>query len=126
MPTDLADDAGLQEYVEWLIGDLRLRADNAARRGKPTMWAYYRRMATGVSGAFGRALEQNEEAIVNRAQWIEQEARRMCLISQDASDGDKAYWYALSVYARRIMRRTGIQCRGWVRLWLQPDADDAY
>lgn len=111
----------LRDYVSNLHADLLYKADNAARRKKPTMWAYYLRMAEHVSSTYHYAMTVNEDEILACARAVEQQARKMCLASQDASYGDKALWYAYSVYARRIMRYAGHSSRGWVSLWLRPN-----
>ena len=110
----------LVDYIADLHADLLIRADNAARHKKPTMWAYYLRMAKHVSLTYRDAMTENEDAVLRCARRVEQQARHMCLMSADATPGDKALWYAYSVYARRIMRYAGFPSRGWVGLWLRP------
>lgn len=111
------EDRGAQLVVEEIVQDLARKTQNAARRGKPTMWAYYLRMHEHVKNVY---CARSREEIVEKARWVEQQARRMCLASRDASPQDKATWYAFSVYARLILRRLREKAdRGWVRLWLK-------
>jgi hypothetical protein len=110
----------LRDYISDIHAELICKADNAARRKKPTMWAYYLRMAEHISSTYRYAMTVNHDAILDCARQVEQHARRMCLTSMDATYGDKALWYAYSVYARRIMRYAGHSSRGWVSLWLRP------
>lgn len=102
--------------IQQIILECDAKREAAAKAGKAVMWEYYGRMADEVR-AF---LPLTDEQRIDRAASIEQTARRMCLTSRDATDGDKARWYALSVYARRILRIYGKQNRGWVGLWLKP------
>lgn len=111
----------LPDYIADMHAELLAKADNAARRKKPTMWAYYLRMAEHIAQTYRDAMTINEDAVVRCARRVEQQARRMCLMSEDATYGDKALWYAYSVYARRIMKYAGFPSRGWVSLWLKPN-----
>ena len=113
-------DESLREFVERLITTLRGQARNAALRGKPTMWAYYLRMEAEVIRVYSPALERNEDAIIEAARSVEQQARRMCLLSTESGPGDKALWYACSVYARMILRAAGEHERGWIG-WLKDE-----
>jgi hypothetical protein len=115
---------GGYECVESLCDELLDKANNAAARKKPTMWAYYRRMRDHISSTYGTAMERNEDEILRVALGVEQQARHICLVSEDATYGDKALWYAYSVYARRIMKACGCPTRGWVSLWLRPSQGD--
>lgn len=111
--------ANLALFVSDLEAGLRVKAANAALRAKPTMWVYYKRMARHVRETyFGLPAAE----VLRAARCVEQDARRMCLWSKDASDGDKALWYAYSVYARKILRAAGFPSRGWVGLWLLKEA----
>lgn len=113
----------LREFISDLCKKLQAQADNAARRGKPTMWAYYLRMLEHVVSTYSDALAKNEDAIVKQAYWVEQEAMRICFVSPDATYSDMALWYAYSVYARKILHAAGRGRRGWVKLWLKPSTE---
>lgn len=110
----------LWEYVDRLVAELLDKSINAAAHGKPTMWAYYRRMREHVIDTYVGLKAPGD--IVEQANTVEQLARKMCLISRDSGYGDKALWYAYSVYARKIMRQAGFPSRGWVSMWLPLEA----
>ena len=109
-----------KEYVLRMYDELCAAASNAARRGKPTMWAYYRDVMEHICTTYGDAMQRNDDAILDVARQVEMNARRICLVS-DADYRDKARHYAYSVYARRIMRHAGHRERGWVSLWLKQE-----
>lgn len=97
------------------INSLEHQSANAARRNKPTMWAYYARMRDELRREFGptmartcRARGRNrrfhDSGIAGVALAICQRADAQCpLLPRDAA----ADLWALSVYASRILRSWG-------------------
>jgi hypothetical protein len=113
-------DETLRDYGMRLVAHLRACAANAARRGNAVMCAHYLHMVEDISNNF--PWSEGDFKIIQRAHFIERQAQHMCLRSTDATIGDKASWYAYSVYARMILRAAGVPCRGWTK-WLKDEAN---
>ena len=97
------------------LARLEAQAANAARRNKPTMWAYYARMRDELRREFGPTVARtcrarginrrfHDSGIAGVALAICQRADAQCpLLPRDAA----ADLWALSVYASRILRSWG-------------------
>jgi hypothetical protein len=99
---------GPKATYEAIIVDLRSKAANAAKRNKPTMWAYYLDMARGLEKWFAGA--EGDGYFAGAALALSQRAVEKCprLGPQRA-----ARLWAMGVYARRILRAWGVggDCR---------------
>jgi hypothetical protein len=95
-----------------IVASCRVSARNAARRNKPTMWAYYLRMAEQLEGEFGDAVQAVREATKRDARYMDGGIAGVALaIVQDADSrcctlkrDEAANLWALSVYASRILK----------------------
>lgn len=97
------------------LARLEAQAANAARRNKPTMWAYYGRMIESLRREFGPTVARthrsrgrwrriNDGGIAGVALAICQQADSECpSLPRDAA----ADLWALSVYAARVLRAWG-------------------
>jgi hypothetical protein len=118
--------------LDRLVADLRAKATNAARQNKPTMWAYYERMAERLEAHFAEAAAEARSApgasgkrvadggVAGVALAIVQSAdERCCTLPRDAA----ADLWAISVYCNRILRKwTGEAIRGRSLKWLRARA----
>ncbi len=99
-----------------LIADLRRRAANAARRNKPTMWAYYLDTAQGLEDWFAD-VDRNDGAYAGAALALSESAERACPNLEPLA---AARLWARGVYARRILATWGAGTGSRVSLrWLR-------
>lgn len=113
MPT--ATNNGPASAYRALLGSLRDKAANAARRNKPTMWAYYLDMVDGLRSWFDGI--DNDGAVAGAALALSQRAENEC---PSLGHMDAARLWALGVYARRILGAWGAGAGPRVSLaWLR-------
>jgi hypothetical protein len=112
---------GPVDAYERLVRELDLKAQNAARRAKPTMWAYYSEMAQALRDAFEN-VPQTDGSYAGAALAISQNCvREVENLQLDA--GRAAECWALGIYARRILAAWGAGNGGPVSLgWLRKRA----
>lgn len=82
-----------------LLQELERQAGNAARRNKPTMWAYYLSMVDGLREWFDD-VEETGEAYRAAALALSDRAEREC---PRLPPGEAARLWALGIYARRLL-----------------------
>lgn len=97
------------------LARLEAQASNAARRNKPTMWAYYGRMIESLRREFGPTVARtarargkrrriNDGGIAGVALALCQQADSECpMLPRDQA----AELWAVSVYAARVLRAWG-------------------
>lgn len=107
----------LQTYDAVLL-DLHAKAANSARRNKPTMWAYYLGMVAGLTEWFDD-VERTDGGFAGAALALSQRAEREC---PTLPATEAARLWALSVYARRILRAWGAGCPPVSLDWLRERA----
>lgn len=99
-----------------LIDELRAKAANAARRNKPTMWAYYLDCADGLAQWFGD-VERTDPAYALAALALSDSAQSACPNLQPM---EAARLWARGIYARRILSSSGFRADRRVDLrWLR-------
>lgn len=81
-----------------LIAENEAKAVNAARRNKPTMWAYHLRMATLLRQELDA---DSDGGVAGQALAISQRAESRCA---ELPPDDAADLWALGVYCRRILK----------------------
>jgi hypothetical protein len=91
--------AGPVETFRRIVADLREKERNAARRAKPTMWAYYGGMADDLEAYFSD-VTLSDGGFAGAALALSQKAERKC---PDLPRLEAAHLWALSVYCRRIL-----------------------
>lgn len=91
------------EAYQQAIADLRRQALNAAARNKPTMWAYLSDCADGLDAWL---IEPTDDEALFACLGICERATLICGAS-DIRPTEAARIWALSVYARRILRASG-------------------
>lgn len=95
--------ASLAESAAVLVADLRRDARNAARRNKPTMWAYFHGVANRLEGLLAEAddaeCEKRLRAIIYSAE----------LLAPESTTSDAARMWAEAIYARRLLRSHGLR-----------------
>ncbi len=87
------------QALDAILADLKRRQVNAARRNKPTMWAYYLSTRRALVRWFGPSRKEGGVAGKSLAliQCAERHYGDRCAVRA-------AHWAALAVYARRILR----------------------
>lgn len=96
-----------------IVAHLRGQARNAARRGKPTMWAYYERMAERLEAHFAEAVAEvrSSQASPDSLRMLDGGIAGVALAIVQIADGRcsglprdaAADLWALSVYCARIL-----------------------
>lgn len=99
------------ERADRLIDELRAKAANAARRCKPTMWAYYSDCADQLSTWFDLA-ERTDEAYLNAAIALSESAK---MAAPNLQPIEAARLWAQGIYARRIAGDTSRASLTWLR-----------
>jgi len=96
----------------------RQKAKNAARRGKPLMWAYHSDIARDLSHVWHdvMASESAYPACHRESECVElaQQPRR--------APRDAAAWWALGVHLRHVMREAGMDAPHRSLAWLRERA----
>lgn len=105
--------------VDDQIAELRRQAANAARRNKPTMWAYYLDIAESLTHWFA-GVERSDEEYVDTLVALDGHVRFNAPLYPRPNDAARAW--ALGVYARRILRATGYRTIGVSLDWLHERA----
>lgn len=95
---------GPLDRLDAITADLRRQAANAARRNKPTMWAYFVDVEAGLRVWFS-GTPRTDGAIAGAALALSQKAVRLC---PDLPPADAARLWALGVYAKRVLRAWGV------------------
>lgn len=85
-----------------LIVELRAKAGNAARRNKPTMWAYNLEAIDGLEATVGR--DRTDGGVIRAARTLSAQARLHCPALPPT---EAARLWALGIYSRRILERAG-------------------
>lgn len=99
-PMEIRDGGPVHTYLA-IISELEEKARNAARRNKPTMWAYYGEMADGLREYFADVINHCDGGFAGAALALTQRAEDECATLPRA---EAARLWGLSVYARRILR----------------------
>ena len=94
------DPGGPVETFRQIVASLDEKAVNAARRNKPTMWAYYGDMADWLRDYFGSCLSHTDGGYAGAALALVQRAEDEC---PTLPRGEAAALWARSVYCRRIL-----------------------
>lgn len=92
---------GITQMIEArdsLIASLESQAANAARRNKPTMWAYYLRMADALRHELDA---DSDGGVAGQALAISQRAEEQCKTLPPSQAADL---WAIGIYCRRILR----------------------
>lgn len=111
--------SGPVERYDQILVELSAKAQNAALRNKPTMWAYYLDMGVELQEWFG-SVDRVDGAFAGAALALSQKAERECPILIPTA---AARLWALGVYARRILAAWGAGTGGRVSLaWLHERA----
>lgn len=97
-----------------IVEDCIDKAANAAARNKPTMWAYYLDMADGLLDWFAD-VKRDDGAFAGAALALSQRAEEQCAAAKHA---EAARMWALGVYARRILRGSGVPVSRTSLAWL--------
>jgi len=101
----------LRRSTALLLVELTDEAANAARRNKPTMWAYYLQMIDALE-----PLEHLPELeLLGRLRAISRDAVVRCPALPPV---EAAHAWALGIYARRIMQRAGYSTERVSLKWL--------
>lgn len=90
---------GPMDAFRAIVADLREKERNAARRNKPTMWAYYGDMADELERQFAD-VSHSDGGYAGAALALSQRAERLC---PDLPRVEAARLWALGVYCRRIL-----------------------
>lgn len=90
---------GPVERYSAIMADLTAKQANAARRNKPTMWAYFYEMRLSLGDWFS-TVDAEDGSYAGAALTLSQQAERQCA---DLSPGEAARLWALGIYARRIL-----------------------
>lgn len=93
-------DGGPVAVFNEIVAALDSKAANAARRNKPTMWAYYGDMADWLRDYFGTCLSQCDGGYAGAAAALVERAEDECPTLPRA---EAAVLWARSVYCRRIL-----------------------
>lgn len=96
--TELRDGGPVAIFQE-IVSSLDEKAINAARRNKPTMWAYYGDMADWLRAYFSEA-EEDDGSYAAFAAVLVERAEAEC---PSLSRAEAAVLWARSVYCRRIL-----------------------
>lgn len=119
------------DELDRIIEHLRGQARNAAQRNKPTMWAYYERMAERLEAHFAEAAAMARSqpspqgrrvadgGVAGVALAIVQSADERC--GELPRDAAADHW-ALSVYCQRILAKWGRPVRRRSLAWLRARA----
>lgn len=99
----MAEQPGPVARFDELVGELRAKADNAARRNKPTMWAYYLDAAAGLADWFAD-VDRTDGAYAGAALALSKHAVAAC---PHLGPVPAARLWARGVYARRILAAWG-------------------
>ena len=97
------------------------KAQNAAMRGKPIQWSYWITMFRGLDRWFTAT---TEGGLCGQALALCQSAERRTGQRHDRA----AKWWAFGVYARRILRASGVKIEGPLKpdlSWLRKRAREA-
>ncbi len=93
----------------------RQKAKNAARRGKPVMWAYHSDIARDLSDVRDEVMA-TESAYPTR--YRESECAELAQQPRRAPR-DAAAWWALGVHLRHVMREAGMDAPHRSLAWLR-------
>lgn len=105
------DVAGALDRYHLVLADLHRQATNAARRNKPTMWAYYLGMAHSLRILYA-GIAFTDATYAQTAREINDRAVALC---PKAAPPDAARLWALGVYARRIYHVGRPPSLDWLR-----------
>lgn len=109
------------EY-DMVVAELRGKAANAARRNKPTMWAYYLDAAVGLEDWFFD-VKRTDGAYAGAALALTDHAAVACPNLSNPIDASRLW--ARGIYARRILRAWGVGAPRVSLTWLHDRADQA-
>jgi hypothetical protein len=106
-----------------IISDLKAKAANAANRNKPTMWAYYGDMVACLTEWFSDVDRQGDAdgGFAGAALALSQLAEEQCPTLPPV---ESSRLWAMSVYARRILKAWGAGSERVSLDWLRKRAND--
>jgi hypothetical protein len=114
--TTVSRETGLVGAYRDVLTDLDRRARNAARRNKPTMWAYFVEVREQLVDWFEARVEAwTDDEVASAAYQLHLIAAAAC---PNLLPGPAARLWAASVYARRILGAGGLAPRAsleWLR-----------
>ena len=103
-----------------ILADLKAKQANAARRNKPTMWAYFLSMRRGLKRWF---TARTDGGLAGQALALVQRAHQECS-DAECPPTVAAHWWAMGTYAARILRAWDVRSPRRSLSWLRARAEE--